>query len=106
MAEQITENASNPLEFMGKDAREAARHMASLSSAQKNELLLALADALDKSAGSILQANSQDIEAARAAGMSESLLDRLALESKSLVGISRGVRGVWGLPDPVGGVLD
>ena len=54
---------------------------------------------------SILAANAEDLEAARAAGTSEALLDRLALNPQRVDGIAAGLRQVAGLPDPVGEVL-
>jgi len=76
-----------------------------LSSAQKNTLLLALADTLVECSHAILAANVKDIEAARASGMAESLLDRLALDQKRLTNIARDVRAVCSLHDPVGEVI-
>ena len=106
MAEQSASTTHNPLEFMGRAASEAARSMASLSSVRKNDLLRSLADALEKNAAPILAANELDLEAARSSGMSESLLDRLALDPGRLAGIAHDVRAVCALPDPVGDVLD
>ena len=98
--------AANPLESMGRAAKEASYALGTLNSAEKNSLLLSLADALDAGAPEILQANEQDLEAARSAGMAESLLDRLALNSERLAAIAADVRAVRSLPDPVGQVLD
>ena len=97
---------ANPLESMGRAAKEASYALGTLSSAEKNSLLLSLADALDAGAPEILQANEQDLEAARSAGMAESLLDRLALNAERLTAIAADVRAVRSLPDPVGQVLD
>lgn len=98
--------AANPLESMGRAAKEASYALGTLSSAEKNSLLLSLADALDAGAPEILQANEQDLEVARSAGMAESLLDRLALNPERLAAIAADVRAVRSLPDPVGQVLD
>lgn len=106
MAEQNVQSAPNPLEPMGRAAREAAGSMARLSGVRKNDLLRSLADALEENAGFILAANGRDLEAARASGMNESLLDRLALDPERLAGIAHDVRAVCALPDPVGEVLD
>lgn len=99
-------SASALLEGMGKAAKEASRALAVMSSAEKNDLLFALADALEQGAEGILQANSRDVEAARRSGMAESLLDRLALDEQGLAGMAGDVRAVCALPDPVGEVLD
>lgn len=106
MTESAFQSASNPLEQMGKDARNAARFMAALSSARKNELLLTLADGLEQNADTILAANALDLQAAEESGMNASLLDRLALDTARLAGIANDVRAVCALRDPVGEVLD
>jgi glutamate-5-semialdehyde dehydrogenase len=80
--------------------------MAALNSGQKNALLLGLADALEAEADDILAANSRDLDLARQNGMSDSLLDRLALSPERLRGMAADVRSVAALPDPVGEVLD
>lgn len=98
--------AVNPLESLGRAAKDASYALASLSAARKNALLLALADRLEADAPAILAANAQDCETARANGMSESLLDRLALDEARLAAIASDVRAVASLHDPVGEVLD
>ena len=100
------EEADNVLTPMGKAAKEASYALATLTSAEKSALLLSLADALEAEAEGILRANAEDLEAARAAGMTESLQDRLALNPARLAAIASDVRAVSALPDPVGEVLD
>lgn len=96
----------SPLEAMGRAAKDASRALAVLSGARKNDLLAALADTLEQEAPAILAANARDLEAARASGMAESLLDRLALNGQRLADIARDVRAVRSLADPVGEVMD
>lgn len=86
-------------------ARVAARVLATLSTADKDRALHAAADALLSHMHQVLAANAEDLEAARAAGTSEALLDRLALNPQRVDGIAAGLRQVAGLPDPVGEVL-
>lgn len=100
------DTASNPLESMGRAAREACRHIAALSAGEKNNLLMSMADALEREAPAILEANARDLDTARAQGMAESLLDRLMLNEERLAGIAGDVRAVCSLPDPVGEVID
>lgn len=99
-------DSGNPLEHMGRSAKEAARSLAALGGGEKNSLLMAMADALERGAGVILAANAQDLNAARQQGMAESLLDRLALNDERLAGMANDVRAVCSLPDPVGEVID
>jgi glutamate-5-semialdehyde dehydrogenase len=86
-------------------ARVAARTLATLNTATKNRALHAAADAVLARTHDILAANAQDLNAARAAGTPEAMLDRLALNPQRVDGIAAGLRQVAGLPDPVGEVL-
>jgi glutamate-5-semialdehyde dehydrogenase len=86
-------------------ARVAARELATLSTETKNSALHAAADYLLRDAGRILEANAEDLAAARAAGTPDAMLDRLALNPNRIDGIAAGLRQVAGLPDPIGEVL-
>ncbi|OKH81265.1 gamma-glutamyl phosphate reductase [Mycobacterium sp. ST-F2] len=86
-------------------ARVASRALATLTTQAKNRALHAAADAVLAAADAVLAANAGDIEAARAAGTAEAMIDRLALNPQRLDGIAAGLRQVAGLPDPVGEVL-
>ncbi|MBV7388804.1 glutamate-5-semialdehyde dehydrogenase [Pasteurellaceae bacterium TAE3-ERU1] len=91
---------------MGKRAKAAAFELAQLSSSAKNRALGVIADELEVNAEHILAANAQDIERARAQGLSEALIDRLLLTPERLRGIANDVRHVITLADPVGQVID
>lgn len=86
-------------------ARVAARTLATLSTETKNRALHAAADAVLARVHEILAANERDLEAARAAGTPDAMLDRLALNPQRVDGIAAGLRQVAGLPDPIGEVL-
>ncbi len=86
-------------------AREAAAILAPLTRADKDAALLAMADAVDDECGPILEANARDVEAGRADGLSESLIDRLSLDTDRVAAMAQGLRDVAALPDPVGEVL-
>ena len=75
-----------------------------LSAEQKNMALLAAADALEKATEMILEANAQDIEAAREK-ISPVMLDRLSLTPARIAGMAKGIREVAALPDPIGKIL-
>ncbi|MBQ8054603.1 MAG: glutamate-5-semialdehyde dehydrogenase [Lachnospiraceae bacterium] len=77
-----------------------------LDTQKKNEALLTAADRLVQSRADILAANEKDIEAGRAAGMSEALIDRLTLTESRVGQIAEGLRQVAQLPDPVGEVME
>ena len=88
-----------------KAAKAAAPALAMLNTEKKNAALLAMADALETSAGTILEANEKDIEAAKGT-MNDVMLDRLRLTNNRIRGMAQGIREVVELPDPVGMVTD
>ncbi|MEA2356771.1 MAG: glutamate-5-semialdehyde dehydrogenase [Solirubrobacteraceae bacterium] len=87
-------------------AREASRPLAALSTSTKDAALRAIAEALEARTGEILEANAQDMEAGRDAGLDGALLDRLALDEGRVRSMADGVRAIAALPDPVGEVID
>ena len=86
-------------------ARVAARELATLSTEAKNSALHAAADNVLREAARVLEANKEDLAAAKAAGTPDAMLDRLALNPQRIDGIAAGLRQVAGLPDPIGEVL-
>ena len=94
------------LEQMGIAAKAASYKLALLSSREKNRVLEKIADELEAQTESILSANAQDVEQARENGLSEAMLDRLALTPARLKAIADDVRQVCNLADPVGQVID
>ncbi|EAP9199894.1 gamma-glutamyl-phosphate reductase [Salmonella enterica] len=94
------------LEQMGIAAKAASYKLALLSSGEKNRVLEKIADELEAQMESILSANVQDVEQARANGLSEAMLDRLTLTPARLKAIADDVRRVCNLADPVGQVID
>src|SRR5690349_11759607 len=90
------------LNDMGQRARRAARTLALAPTDRKNVALEAIAAALLEHAGEVLAANVIDIERGRAAGLADSLLDRMLLTQARLEGIAADTRNVARLPDPVG----
>ena len=86
-----------------KNAKACAPSLARAASAQKDQALLAMADALEAQAEEILQANALDMEKAQGK-LSSSMLDRLALTKDRIRGMAEGIRQVVSLPDPVGAV--
>ncbi|MDX6327252.1 MAG: glutamate-5-semialdehyde dehydrogenase [Nocardioidaceae bacterium] len=86
-------------------AREAAHELAVTTRAAKDAALVAMADALGAHAPRILEANAADVEAARAQGTAEAMIDRLRLDQARIAAMADGLRDVAGLPDPVGEVV-
>ena len=93
------------LESIGAAAKRASHALATASTQEKDRALRAIADALDTCAQEILEANAQDLQAAREGGMSAAMLDRLTLTQARVHAMAEGVRDVSRLPDPVGRVL-
>jgi glutamate-5-semialdehyde dehydrogenase len=91
---------------LAKQAKAASRELAKLTTAEKNAGLLAMADALEKHADTIKQANARDMEAGAKSGLSSAMLDRLRLDDKRIAAMAKGLREVAALPDPVGRILN
>jgi glutamate-5-semialdehyde dehydrogenase len=90
---------------MGAKALDASRTLSTISSEDKNTILLAMADALEASGTDILAANALDITAAKENGLTGAMIDRLHLDQERLSGIADGIRQVSSLPDPVGEII-
>lgn len=90
--------------MIGRKARAAAYEAGQLSSAQKDAMLAAIAQALAEQAGPVIAANEQDLAAARAAGMSAALIDRLTLTPARIEGMRQGIAKLIALEDPIGGM--
>lgn len=95
-------NVHDSIRKLGDQALTASRRMVRLSSRRKNAILLAMADAIDSQRALIQAANGQDIAAARAAGLSGAMIDRLTLTDARIDAMVRGIREVAALADPVG----
>jgi glutamate-5-semialdehyde dehydrogenase len=86
---------------LGKSAKSAARELAPLSAAEKNQALLAMADELERRSALLISENQNDLAAAKNAGVSRAVLDRIALDAGRIASMARGLRDVAALPDPV-----
>ncbi len=90
---------------IAKRARLAARTLANSTASERNQILLNIADELEKNLDLILTANQQDMAAAKAAGINESLQDRLLLTKVRIISMANAARDIIKLPDPLGIVL-
>jgi glutamate-5-semialdehyde dehydrogenase len=95
----------NEVESVARRARTASVDLALATRATKDAALHAMADALETATTSVLEANAADVDAARAAGTPEAIIDRLRLDDGRVHGMADGLREVAGLPDPVGEVV-
>jgi glutamate-5-semialdehyde dehydrogenase len=83
-------------------ARAASAKLASLSSREKNAILLGIADSVEAQESEILEANRADLEQSRLEG---TMRDRLLLTSERIREMASAVRDVAALPDPIGETL-
>jgi glutamate-5-semialdehyde dehydrogenase len=97
--------ATSMIADIAKRARVAARTLANSTAEQRNQVLLNIADELEKNLDLILTANQKDMEAAKAAGINESLQDRLLLTKARITSMAQAARDIAKLPDPLGRVL-
>jgi glutamate-5-semialdehyde dehydrogenase len=82
--------------------RDASAAIAGLDTEAKRRLLHAMANSLAAEEATVLAANARDMDAARASGTSDAMLDRLRLDATRIAGIVAAIREVATLPDPVG----
>lgn len=99
-------NVADYMLDMGKAARRASRVVASAPPSSKNAALAAIADSLVANADEIISANELDMREARSKNIAAPLLDRLAVDSKTVERMADGVRAVGALADPVGAITD
>ncbi len=102
----MTDDVLAYMQRLGQAAREASRVLASAPTAQKNRALLAAADELDAARASLLEANGKDMDAGRANGLDDAMLDRLELTPARIDEMIEGLRQVATLPDPIGEIQD
>jgi glutamate-5-semialdehyde dehydrogenase len=83
-------------------AKKGAVILSRLSSAVKERVLLNMADEIQRQREILIRENGKDLESARAAGLSEAMLERLTLKDAVINSMAAGLREVAMLPDPVG----
>lgn len=88
-----------------REAKDAARRLAYLSTEVKDAALHAMADSLVANTGAILEANAMDVRAGQEKGLSGALVDRLLLTAERVRDMADGLKAVASLPDPVGEVI-
>jgi len=89
---------------LGVNARKSAKALRLATPEIKTEALHAMADEIRKAEAGILDANAQDMAAARAKGLTGAMLDRLELTKARISGIAEGIEQIAALPDPVGSI--
>ena len=97
--------ATSVIESIAKSARLAARTLAGSTTDQRNQVLLNIADELEKNLTVILEANQLDMDLAKASGMNQSLQDRLLLTKTRVLSMANAAREITKLPDPLNRIL-
>jgi len=91
---------------MGAAARAASARMRAAPTAAKDAALRALARRLRSEGHTLAEANRDDVDAARAAGLAEPLVDRLTLTPKIVETAAAGCEEIAAMPDPIGEILE
>jgi glutamate-5-semialdehyde dehydrogenase len=94
------------MQSLGANARNASRLIARANSGAKNLALQLTADAIENSRGTLLEANSRDMENGHKNGLDSALLDRLEVNNSRLDSMIEGLHQVAALPDPIGEITD
>lgn len=102
----MIENINAYVEELARAAKAASAPLGRATDSERAGAVRAMAAALRAAAPEVLAANAEDMDAARAAGTSEGLLDRLLLTQERIEGMAAGLEALADLPDPVGRVLE
>ena len=87
---------------IGKRAKEASKQLAHLNTDQKNRVLILVADLLESSTSTILEANAADLKQGEEMGLKGAIVERLTLSPDRIRGIADGLREIVQLEDPIG----
>ena len=91
---------------VGRAARSAAAVLAKSPHEKRQQALRAAAAAIRAQEAAILAANAKDMEAARAKGLTDALLDRLLLTAERVEAMANGLEQIAEQPDPLGQILE
>jgi glutamate-5-semialdehyde dehydrogenase len=91
---------------VGREARSASRLIAKADTATKNHALERIAQAIERTAQTLIEANARDVEAARSKGLDSAAIDRLTLTEKAVFAMADGLTQIAKLPDPVGEIMN
>ena len=102
----MTASLEQEVRTIAEAAKAAAAPLAQISADVRNNALAAMAATLRANRVDVLAANAQDMDAARAAGTQESLLDRLMLDEARIEAMAGALEELVALPDPLGRVRE
>ena len=89
---------------IAQDAQLASRILSRISSSEKNNTLLLMANELEQKSAFLLVENAKDVALAQKTGLHQAMIDRLTLKEETISSMAQGLREVASLPDPVGKV--
>ena len=89
---------------IAQDAQLASRILSRVSSSEKNNALLLMANELEQKRDFLLDENVKDVALAQKNGLSQAMIDRLTIKDETISGMAQGMREVASLQDPVGKV--
>lgn len=101
----MDENLKEQVLKIAKEAKEASKTLAQLSSTTKNEVLLRVAKKIREQREFLKEVNAKDVNLAIASGHTKAFIDRLTLSDKVIEGMAKGLEEVAALPDPVGEIV-
>ena len=90
---------------IAKKAKDASRILPGVSAEVKNKVLISMADSLVKNARSLIRTNKKDLYEAKKRGEISAFLDRLVLNEKGIARMSKSLKAIAALPDPVGKII-
>jgi glutamate-5-semialdehyde dehydrogenase len=93
------------IEEICKKAKAASSQLAQTSTEQRNNALFKMADSLERNCTKILEANQKDVDAARARGVKEALIDRLILDKRRVISMASTLREVAEMRDPLNEIV-
>ena len=99
-------NVKDYVDTIVKDAKNASRVMATVSSSAKNAALEQIAHNLLSCKTTLMSENEKDIKAAEKEGLSSAMIDRLRLTDSRIEDMAGGIREVINLADPVGELME
>jgi len=94
----------NSIKQIAQKAQQASRQLSRASTAAKNEALLKMADELLAKSAFLVKENAKDVAAAKKAGLTAAMIDRLTIKKETIDSMAQGLREVAALPDPIGKV--
>jgi len=103
--DDMTHNIPALMKGIGQAAQTAGRLLAMASTGAKNTALLEAAKAIRARKAEIIEANDQDVAAAKAKGLTPAMIDRLVLNDERIESMAAGLEAIAELPDPVGRTL-